>query len=134
MSDLIPLNGHAAGPFDPRRQKGDKLALMMEVVCAQMDISVAALRGTTQPVRLVRARAIVAQLCLEFCPRYSAYAVDEAMLRGSGWCIWSRSRHLDRCEQFPSYAMTFERCRQAALAAFKPKLGDGTYSTISRTA
>lgn len=94
-----------------------EICSIMEVVCAQMDISVLALRGTSQNVRLVRARSIVAALSAELYPSLAAALVDETMLRGSGWCIWSRSRHADRCSQIPSYGYVFDRCRTAAIQA-----------------
>lgn len=120
MASLSTLNAQiAASRTHGAARLPHPVVRILEIVCQQMDVSVAAVRGTSQSVRLVRARAITAQIAAEICPRVSAYGVDKILDRGSGWCIWTRSRHLDRCEQFPSYAMTFERCRQAALAAFK---------------
>ena len=98
------------GRFLPR-----SLSDLIDVVCGQMDLHPEAIRGNGRTRRLVDARSCVAVLAARFAPRNSAQAVDDALLRGSGCCIWYRDRHTTRCKTFPEYAALFDRCLAAVL-------------------
>lgn len=102
-----PDRGHYTSP---------SIGKLMELVCEQAQISVNVLRGTTQPVPVVHARHVVANVSLLIFRKIVAASVDEAMLRGSGWTIWARSRHRDRCNLFQEYQQFYTHCLLLAKA------------------
>lgn len=91
------------------------LSNLIDAVCVFTDIHRDALTGNGRTRRLVDARSCVAVLAAEFAPRHSYQAIDDALLRGSGCCVWYRDRHEDRRALYPEYAAMFDRCREAIL-------------------
>jgi len=86
------------------------LIKLIDLVARNADISPEAIRGGGRTVRLVNARFCIANLAEKFCPRLSARAIDDGMLRGEGCCMWARGRHQDRLRIYPDYAALYERC------------------------
>ena len=99
--------------FSRGRYIQHSLAGLIDAVCRLTDIDRAALTGNGRTRRLVDARSCVAVLAVEFTPRHSAQAIDDALLRGSGCCLWYRERHDDRLKLYPQYAAAYGRCRAA---------------------
>lgn len=89
------------------------LSELIDAVCVLTDIHRDALTGNGRTRRLVDARSCIAVLAAEFAPRNSYQAVDDALLRGSGCCVWYRDRHEDRRKLYPEYAALHDRCRAA---------------------
>ena len=104
--DTLPI-------FSRGRYIQHSLSGLIDAVCLLTDIHRAALTGNGRTRRLVDARSCVAVLAEEFAPRHSAQAIDEALLRGSGCCVWYRERHDDRLKLFAQYAANYGRCRAA---------------------
>lgn len=103
-------------PIFPRgRYIPRSLSDLIDAVCLLTDIHRDGLTGNGRTRRLVDARSCVAVLAEEFAPRHSAKAIDDALLRGSGCCVWYRERHEDRRKLYPEYAAMFDRCRAAIL-------------------
>jgi hypothetical protein len=67
---------------------------------------------------LFSARSAVAVLALEFCPRLSERAVDEALrFQAEGTTRYYRARHADRCKLYDDYRQLYIRARIALMAA-----------------
>lgn len=98
----------ARGRYIPR-----SLSDLIDAVCLMSDIHRDGLTGNGRTRRLVDARSCVAVLAAEFAPRNSYQAVDDALLRGSGCCVWYRDRHEDRLKLYPEYRALYDRCRAA---------------------
>lgn len=109
-----PLPEIRTQPIFPRgRYIPYSLGNLIDVVCLLTDIHRDALTGHGRTRRLVDARSCVAVLAAECAPRHSAQAIDDALLRGSGCCVWYRERHEDRRRLYPEYAGMFDRVRAA---------------------
>lgn len=89
------------------------LSNLIDAVCLLTDIHRDTLTGTGRTRRLVDARSCVAVLAQEFAPRHSYQAIDDALLRGKGCCVWYRERHEDRRKLYPEYAAMHDRVRAA---------------------
>ena len=99
--------------FSRGRHIKHSLSGLIDAVCLLTDIHRDGLTGNGRTRRLVDARSCVAVLACEFAPRHSAQAIDDALLRGSGCCVWYRERHDDRLNLYPQYAAAYGRCRAA---------------------
>jgi len=109
-----PLPEVHARPIFPRgRYIPLSLSNLIDAVCLLTDIHRDGLTGHGRTRRLVDARSCVAVLAEEFAARHSAKAIDDALLRGSGCCVWYRERHHDRRKLYPEYAALFDRCHAA---------------------
>ena len=110
----VPPRAIRTRPIFPRgRYIPRSLSELIDAVCALTDIHRDALTGEGRTRRLVDARSCIAVLAAEFAPRNSYQAVDDALLRGSGCCVWYRDRHEDRRKLYPEYAALHDRCRAA---------------------
>lgn len=111
-----PLPEVRTQPIFPRgRYIPHSLSTLIDAVCLLTDIHRDALTGTGRTRRLVDARSCVAVLAADFAPRHSYQVIDDALLRGSGCCVWYRDRHEDRLATFPEYRAMHDRCRAAIL-------------------
>lgn len=97
--------------FEKGRYISPGLTGLIKLVARHADVAPESIRGGGRITRLVNARFAIANLAAEFCPRLSARAVDDGMLRGEGSCLWARGHHADRLHQYEDYAALFERCR-----------------------
>ena len=100
------------GRYIPR-----SLAGLTAFVARQSCLHPDAICGNGQTAHIVDARSCIAALAVDFAPRQSAASIDDALLRGSGWTIWTQSRHADRMQARPAYAALYQRCRDVLAEA-----------------
>lgn len=111
-----PLPEIRTQPIFPRgRYIPHSLSNLIDAVCLLAKIDRDALTGHGRNRLLIDARFCVAALAAEFMPRHSYQAIDDALLRGKGCCVWYRERHEDRRKLYPEYAALHDRCRAAIL-------------------
>lgn len=91
------------------------LTTLMELCCKTTAIPMRSLKGSGRRPDLMDLRFCIATLSAEFFPRIAAYAVEESMLRGTGYVSWARARHADRLALYSNYAVTFTKCRHALI-------------------
>lgn len=63
------------------------------------------------------ARAAVAVLAFEFCPRLSNVGCDDILRAGEGTSHYYRAIHAERCRMYPEYKHLYIKARIALLAA-----------------
>ena len=70
-----------------------------------------------QSHRRFDARAAVAVLAYEFCPKIAASRCDDFLRAGEGTSRYYRSIHVERCALFPDYRKLYIAARIALMAA-----------------
>ena len=112
-----PVKAVARPIYEKGRYIPRSLAGLTAFVARQSCLHPDAICGNGQTAQIVDARSCIAALAVDFAPRQSAASIDDALLRGSGWAIWTQSHHADRMKARPAYAELYTRCHDVLSVA-----------------
>lgn len=109
---VVALKRRPVQPIEPEapRFKRGTPGYIVAFVASQFALPVSVIHSPVSSSAIRNARAAIANLCLEFCPRYSERAVSASMGKTETLAHYYRARHQDRRAAYPEYANAYDRC------------------------